>query len=1322
MRRLSAMDVDTALNDNIPIDDEGRLSELHPRNLNSLFSTTPEQLKAKIAGKAIVKKGLKIAGAQPAHDLDLDRMQVVVRIRPSSQNLPTWAKENCIHALSACSLAIAPPEDSQGYKNGDRGQTYTFSRVFSGDTMQEQFFQTTAGPMVKQMLRTKQHSGVIMAYGISAAGKTYTIEGSKQQPGILPQSLEALFKGLEHSKDVLSVRISHCELYNEVFFDLLAPENPVGGRPALRLKEDCQGRVFVDGLSQVEVTGPEHALEFLRRSSKQRQKAATALNFTSSRSHSIFTIAICKTNSGQGPDAFQQLSRLSFVDLAGSERAGRTGNMGKRLKESVAINSSLMTLGRCLEALRFNQQYRPAEPRLVPYRESKVTHLFRDVLHGWGQILLCVNVSPTSRDYDETARVLRYAAMAAQIGVAARAEAPLRALKAITPNITKKRALRAAAAAQSRLGRNEDPEVGPSTACVEGDGAIDDKSEREELEEAVLELQAEVAHLTQQVLAAEERAALMEAEVREEVSNEMADLLREMEANYRERLAAELGHLRITGGEQPTNGKDRSDYHHKGPSIPSATKLAQLQLKVKELEEQLEEALSTCSHMELAVSSANAELKNCQSSLAALQQQVLGQTERTANAEAVVDAFVSISDVSPGKICVKLGSQGLDARNTICIEPADSLETMDHQLARDLKTSRYEDQPVIFPATKDGSHHEDLEAATLHRLVSQAPSDAVQKDVAPVWHGCGAIAEAARVQNLSEHGRSAPSEGAPHGLNSEPAAVHREAHLAATAGPNGAFTAAASGPPALQGGLESEAAAEAACLEARKRQNMQQEEAQVAANVAAAHEIAARLLQAERTQLQANTAMQLELLTGQLDRARQENLQLQMRLAAALSGFAAPEASTDRKAHSWAPGETPHNIALAWARRAVAEGTPPVTQANVEGSDPFSSVNLQNAPPATILGGTDPRRGCAFEGARADMNEQQVVQLEPNNTPALSHVFSPQTEGRQCNKGPDGTKGRQPRPAEPSRFARLTDSTSRGHPGLGLEEEAQDCAAPARHESVDLGTSYDAVEALPALEPSARRPLTASQERNPTGNAPGMGDNIEAIAGSKENWEATVSCLMCVEVPAPVDGEPLEEVSLSKGKQGLGKPFETNRVPDPDGEPVAHGPLRNRLGERVADGSGEEHVAVDPLPQRNRRITRAWMRTRLTSDSELQSRKSQECSENVRAPCCSQADEVIEKPRKRGKGRKRCKVSNAAPVPKQASPAQANSTLPAIDHTVRERRGKRRLLAPTPMTSALRQALGGGGLEADESPVQFFATSRRVTRACAQPHKKQRHL
>jgi hypothetical protein len=70
---------------------------------------------------------------------------------------------------------------------------------------------------------------------------------------------------------------------------------------------------------------------------------------------------------------YELWGRLSFVDLAGSERAARTGNVGARLKESVAINSSLMTLGRCLEVLRWNQQHRQQEPRLVPYRESKAS-------------------------------------------------------------------------------------------------------------------------------------------------------------------------------------------------------------------------------------------------------------------------------------------------------------------------------------------------------------------------------------------------------------------------------------------------------------------------------------------------------------------------------------------------------------------------------------------------------------------------------------------------------------------------------------------------------------------------------------------------------------------------------------------------------------------------------------------------------------------------------------------------------------------------------------------------------------------------------------
>jgi hypothetical protein len=48
-------------------------------------------------------------------------------------------------------------------------------------------------------------------------------------------------------------------------------------------------------------------------------------------------------------DAEKKLAKVNRV-------LGRTGNTGLRMRESVAINSSLMTLGHCLEALRWNQR------------------------------------------------------------------------------------------------------------------------------------------------------------------------------------------------------------------------------------------------------------------------------------------------------------------------------------------------------------------------------------------------------------------------------------------------------------------------------------------------------------------------------------------------------------------------------------------------------------------------------------------------------------------------------------------------------------------------------------------------------------------------------------------------------------------------------------------------------------------------------------------------------------------------------------------------------------------------------------------------------
>ena len=345
----------------------------------------------------------------------------------------------CIHAVGACSISISAPEGSQAYKTGERGGMYSFSRVSGPRTEQGNFFEGTAAPLVRAMVNGGQSENVIMSYGVTSSGKTYTIEGTQQAPGLIYRAVATLFKELDEQRKVgAEVFVSHYEVYNEQIFDLLTNGNPIGGRRCLQLKEDAAGRPTIMGLTDVRVPTAQAAMDTLRRGNANRSQATTTLNLSSSRSHSVFAVTLQtpaavdqnasaaavaaaaaaaagvgagvpgvafrnsqqqQQQQGGGGRGAVSTSVLQFVDLAGSERARRTGNVGDRLKEATAINSSLMCLGRCLEALRWNQKHGDKRQlKRVPYRESKITHLFKSALHGWGRIMLIVNVSAAAAD------------------------------------------------------------------------------------------------------------------------------------------------------------------------------------------------------------------------------------------------------------------------------------------------------------------------------------------------------------------------------------------------------------------------------------------------------------------------------------------------------------------------------------------------------------------------------------------------------------------------------------------------------------------------------------------------------------------------------------------------------------------------------------------------------------------------------------------------------------------------------------------------------------------------------------------------------------
>jgi kinesin family protein 20 len=172
--------------------------------------------------------------------------------------------------------------------------------------------------------------------------------------------------------------------------------------------------VYVHGLREVEVRSLPEALCVLDRGQRHRMVAETQLNRGSSRSHAVLTIKLVKPGTDKDRDGI--VAKMSIVDLAGAERSDRTGNTGKRAREAIKINTSLMQLGRCLEVLRQNQ-LRPQHPQPVPFRDSNVTRLFQDYLTGYGRTVMLTTVSGAQADFDETAHALRYAAIAREIKV-----------------------------------------------------------------------------------------------------------------------------------------------------------------------------------------------------------------------------------------------------------------------------------------------------------------------------------------------------------------------------------------------------------------------------------------------------------------------------------------------------------------------------------------------------------------------------------------------------------------------------------------------------------------------------------------------------------------------------------------------------------------------------------------------------------------------------------------------------------------------------------------------------------------------------------------
>ncbi|XP_028356209.1 kinesin-like protein KIFC2 isoform X4 [Physeter macrocephalus] len=249
------------------------------------------------------------------------------------------------------------------------------------------------------------YSVCIFTYGQTGTGKTYSMEGPPEDPGIAPRALQSLFRemgtGGQHH-----VTLSMVEIYNEAVRDLLAPGPPQ--RLAVRQGPAGEGGIQVAGLTHWDVPNLESLHQMLNLGRSNRATAATAMNQHSSRSHALVTLTLRTASPSSGPGT---AGTLHLVDLAGSERAWKAGAAGtshedrdgaQRLREARTINRSLLALGGVMAALRARRPH-------VPFRDSQLTRLLQPALGPGATAVLLLQVSTRPEDLGETVCSLKFA-------------------------------------------------------------------------------------------------------------------------------------------------------------------------------------------------------------------------------------------------------------------------------------------------------------------------------------------------------------------------------------------------------------------------------------------------------------------------------------------------------------------------------------------------------------------------------------------------------------------------------------------------------------------------------------------------------------------------------------------------------------------------------------------------------------------------------------------------------------------------------------------------------------------------------------------------
>ena len=293
------------------------------------------------------------------------------------------------------SLLSGPRSVTVRSTTGGAGQTFELEHQLDGSASQQAVWEEIGGQeLLVDHLLLKGHSAAILAVGPSGGGKSHTLTGQPDDPGISLRVLRALLEQRTHRS--LRVEVCALEVVGDAAYDLLSPSTerraPLtlvcgDGHPTVWYAREGEGEgaesVGADCWYAVEGLAQAEALRVM--ADWRRRTRPTARHARSARGHSLFFVRLSRPpDSGPGaggapgaggspapspgatasPQGWQ--CRLCCAQLAGLDRVEGFGAQGlspPSLREVLGVGASVSAL---LGVVRRLSQPQPQPPYTGP--------------------------------------------------------------------------------------------------------------------------------------------------------------------------------------------------------------------------------------------------------------------------------------------------------------------------------------------------------------------------------------------------------------------------------------------------------------------------------------------------------------------------------------------------------------------------------------------------------------------------------------------------------------------------------------------------------------------------------------------------------------------------------------------------------------------------------------------------------------------------------------------------------------------------------------------------------------------------------------------